>query len=217
MKKLLRCSLLGLLLLCSVVVNGAQVPKYIFLFIGDGMGFNHVEATQIYAEKVGTDTGECSLLFPTFPVMTQVCTRSASHLITCSSAAATALATGEKTTNYVIGMDAEKNHGLKSLARQLKDKEQRIIISGDADCISNTELTLSREGYRSGNFNLIIESFRWLSGGEFPIDVRRPHCTDNKLSIGVKDIGTMKTIFIIIIPAILLLIGVGIWFFRRRN
>ena len=78
MKKLLRCSLLGLLLLCSVVVNGAQVPKYIFLFIGDGMGFNHVEATQIYAEKVGTDTGECSLLFPTFPVMTQVCTRSAS-------------------------------------------------------------------------------------------------------------------------------------------
>lgn len=57
----------------------------------------------------------------------------------------------------------------------------------------------------------------WLSGGEFPIDIRRPHCTDNKLSIGVKDIGTMKTIFIIIIPAILLLIGVGIWFFRRRN
>ena len=128
MKKLLRCSLLGLLLLCSVVVNGAQVPKYIFLFIGDGMGFNHVEATQIYAEKVGTDTGECSLLFPTFPVMTQVCTRSASHLITCSSAAATALATGEKTTNYVIGMDAEKNHGLKSLARQLKDKGYKIGI-----------------------------------------------------------------------------------------
>ena len=69
MKKLLRLSLFGLLLLCSVVVNGAQVPKYIFLFIGDGMGFNHVEATQIYAEKVGTDTGERSLLFPTFPVM----------------------------------------------------------------------------------------------------------------------------------------------------
>ena len=58
MKKLLRCSLFGLLLLCSVVVNGAQLPKYIFLFIGDGMVFNHVEATQIYVEKVGTDTGE---------------------------------------------------------------------------------------------------------------------------------------------------------------
>ena len=115
---------------------------------------------------------------------------------------------GEKEQTYITAY---------ALSRQLKDKEQRIIISGDADCISNTELTLSREGYRSGNFNLIIESFRWLSGGEFPIDIRRPHCTDNKLSIRVKDIGTMKTIFIIIIPAILLLIGVGIWFFRRRN
>jgi len=115
---------------------------------------------------------------------------------------------GEKEQTYITAY---------ALSRQLKDKEQRIIISGDADCISNTELTLSREGYRSGNFNLIIESFRWLSGGEFPIDIRRPHCTDNKLSIGVKDIGTMKTIFIIIIPATLLLIGVGIWFFRRRN
>lgn len=128
MKKFIRLYLFGLLLLCCVIVNGAQVPKYIFLFIGDGMGFNHVEATQIYAEKVRTDTGERSLLFPTFPVLTQVCTRSASHLITCSSAAATAIATGEKTTNYVIGMDARKEHGLKSLARQLKDKGYKIGI-----------------------------------------------------------------------------------------
>ena len=115
------------------------------------------------------------------------------------------------------GREGEYIYRLVAQMAGVKDKEQRIIISGDADCISNTELTLSREGYRSGNFNLIIESFRWLSGGEFPIDIRRPHCTDNKLSIGVKDIGTMKTIFIIIIPATLLLIGVGIWFFRRRN
>ena len=128
MTKLFRLTLFGLLLLGSSLMYGVQTPKYIFLFIGDGMGFNHVEATQIYAEKVGTDTGERSLLFPTFPVMTQVCTRSASHLITCSSAAATALATGEKTTNYVIGMDAEKKHGLKSLARQLKDKGYKIGI-----------------------------------------------------------------------------------------
>lgn len=102
MTRPMRPVLFGLLLVCATLAYGAQVPKYIFLFIGDGMGFNHVEASQIYAEKVGTDTGERSLLFPTFPVMTQVCTRSASHLITCSSAAATALATGEKTTNYVI-------------------------------------------------------------------------------------------------------------------
>lgn len=128
MTRPMRFVLFGLLLVCATLAYGTQAPKYIFLFIGDGMGFNHVEASQIYAEKVGTDTGERSLLFPTFPVMTQVCTRSASHLITCSSAAATALATGEKTTNYVIGMDAKKQHGLKSLARQLKGKGYKIGI-----------------------------------------------------------------------------------------
>ena len=104
MKKLLRCSLLGLLLLCSVVVNGAQVPKYIFLFIGDGMGFNHVEATQIYAEKVGTDTGECSLLFPTFP-----CDDSSMHALGFSLdyvfiRRSYRFGYRRKTTNYVIGM-----------------------------------------------------------------------------------------------------------------
>ena len=126
--KLLKYTFFGVLLLCSTLIFGAQAPKYIFLFIGDGMGINHVELTQLYAEKVGTDTGERSLLFPTFPVMTQVCTRSASHLITCSSAAATALATGEKTTNYVIGMDAKKEHGLTSLATELKNKGYKIGI-----------------------------------------------------------------------------------------
>lgn len=122
--------------------------------------------------------------------------------IECNTAA------GEKEQPYVTSY---------ALSRHIENKEQRIIICGDADCMSNAELTLSREGYVSGNFNMIIESFRWLSGGEFPIDVRRPHCTDSKLSIGVKDVGTMKTIFTIIIPAILLLLGIGIWFFRRRN
>ena len=116
------------LLLCSVVMSGAQTPKYIFLFIGDGMGFNHVETTQLYCEGGNAESGIKSLLFPTFPVTTQVCTRSASHLITCSSAAATALACGQKTANYVIGMEADKQEGLTSLARQLKAKGYKIGI-----------------------------------------------------------------------------------------
>ena len=96
MTRPMRPVLFGLLLVCATLAYGAQAPKYIFLFIGDGMGFNHVEASQIYAEKVGTDTGERSLLFSTFPVMTQVCTRSASHLITCSSAACHSFGDGRK-------------------------------------------------------------------------------------------------------------------------
>ena len=58
MTRPMRFVLFGLLLVCATLAYGTQAPKYIFLFIGDGMGFNHVEASQIYAEKVGTDTGE---------------------------------------------------------------------------------------------------------------------------------------------------------------
>ena len=129
MRKLLKYALLGILLLCSILVNGARAPKYIFLFIGDGMGFNHVEMTQLFLQKEITNTGEAySLLFPTFPVVTQVSTYSASDFITCSSAAATALASGKKTANYVIGMDAEKKHKLPSLSLQLKEKGYKIGI-----------------------------------------------------------------------------------------
>lgn len=115
---------------------------------------------------------------------------------------------GEKEQAYVTAY---------GLLRRINGREQRILVSGDADCMSNAELMVSREGYVSGNINLIIESFRWLSGGDFPIDVRRPAVTDNRFSVGAKDVSLMKTVFMIIIPAILILAGLGIWFFRRRN
>lgn len=136
MKKFLKYYLFGILLLCSTFVIGAQTPKYIFLFIGDGMGFGQVELSQRFAEKVGTNTGDHSLFFTTFPVATNVCTYSASHPITCSSAAATALASGTKTNNEVLGMDSTKTIPLKSLASQLKEKKGYkvgIITSASID------------------------------------------------------------------------------------
>lgn len=125
--KTLNFCLLGVLLFCSTLLYGTKAPKYIFLFIGDGMGMNHVELAQLYLEKAGTAMEEHSLLFPKFPVVTQVGTRSASHLITCSSAAATAIASGEKTANSVIGMDMNKKK-VKSFAYQLKDIGYKVGI-----------------------------------------------------------------------------------------
>lgn len=40
MTKLFRLTFLAVILLGTTLVQGAQTPKYIFLFIGDGMGFN---------------------------------------------------------------------------------------------------------------------------------------------------------------------------------
>ena len=61
-----------------------------------------------------------------------------------------------------------------ALSRPMGDREQKIVILGDADCISNVELFKSREEVESGNFYIILGSFSWLSDGEAPVDVRRP-------------------------------------------
>jgi len=69
----------------------------IILFIGDGMGFAHVQAASRFHH--GTDTG---LSFQQFSVQTEMTTHAFGGVVTDSAAAATALATGRKVINGVI-------------------------------------------------------------------------------------------------------------------
>ncbi len=71
-------------------------PKNIILFIGDGMGFAQVQAAMLYSDD--------ELNMEKFPVTGLQITSSNSHKITDSGASATAMATGTKTTNRMIGM-----------------------------------------------------------------------------------------------------------------
>lgn len=83
----------------------AEDAKYIFYFIGDGMGMGHVNATEIYNRDVLRN--DSPILMLTFPVASQARTYSANNPITDSAAAGTALSTGFKTKNSMIGMDAD--------------------------------------------------------------------------------------------------------------
>ncbi|MDE5611488.1 MAG: alkaline phosphatase, partial [Odoribacter sp.] len=68
--------------------------KYVFYFIGDGMGVNQVNGTEMYlAEKEGR-IGLEPLNFTQFPVVNMATTYSRYNSVTCSAAAGTALATG---------------------------------------------------------------------------------------------------------------------------
>lgn len=78
--------------------------KYVFFFIGDGMGFSHVALTEAYLATEKHEIGSEPLCFTQFPVMGMSTTYSASNMITCSSAAATAMATGIKTRNNMLGV-----------------------------------------------------------------------------------------------------------------
>lgn len=93
-------------------------PRYIFYFIGDGMGMGPVMAALDYNRMVnGVDT---ALTMASFPVASILTTFSASSPVTDSAAAGTALSTGSKTRNSMLGMNAD-TVAVTSVARELKD------------------------------------------------------------------------------------------------
>ena len=91
-----------LLLLALLVTGCSSEPKvkYVFYFIGDGMGVNEVIGTNLYNQANGQE----NVNFTSFPVVNFITTVSANSLVTDSSAAGTALATGVKIDNSAVGL-----------------------------------------------------------------------------------------------------------------
>lgn len=104
-----------------------QKAKYIFLFIGDGMGNSHVAAAESYLSYRNGKLGGEQLTFTGFPYLGLCTTYSANHNITCSSAAGTAIACGEKTNNGMLGVDPE-GAPVESMAYILKEDGYKIGI-----------------------------------------------------------------------------------------
>jgi len=101
--------------------------KYIFLFIGDGMGMNQVAVTESYLSyKEGKINGE-SLVFSDFPYLGLCSTHSNNRHVTCSAAAATAIACGQKTNNSRLGTDPD-GKPMKSIASYLHDEGYKVGI-----------------------------------------------------------------------------------------
>lgn len=95
----------------------AQSPRYVFLFIGDGMGMGPVTTAQTYYRTiVGKDK---SLTMMQMPVVGMCLTYSANADITDSAAAGTALSTGYKTKNGMLGMTPDSTD-VVSIANKLQ-------------------------------------------------------------------------------------------------
>ena len=99
-----KLSSLLLLMVLSICWSYAQQAKYVFYFIGDGMGVNQVQGTEIYRAELEGKMGIAPLLFTQFPYSTVAITNSATNRVTDSAAAGTALASGRKTKNSAIGV-----------------------------------------------------------------------------------------------------------------
>ncbi len=115
-------------------------------------------------------------------------------------------ATGEKEEHFVAAL---------ALSRNVAGREQRIAIFGDADCLSNAEISINRKDVRAQNYWLITGTFFWLSDNQVPIDIRRPTPPDNMVNIGQKAMQVWKITFMGALPGILLVSTLMIWLRRR--
>ena len=149
----------------------AQQAKYVFYFIGDGMGVNQVNGTEMYLAEQAGRIGVEPLLFTTFPAVGIATTYSASNSITDSSAAGTALATGSKTYNGAIGVDTNKET-LQSIAERAKKAGKKVGITTSVSVDHATPAAfyahqVSRSMYYEIALDLPKAGFDFYAGGGF--------------------------------------------------
>ncbi|MGL4292305.1 MAG: alkaline phosphatase [Bacteroidales bacterium] len=122
-------SLFSLIFLFVCLTASGSQAKYVFFFIGDGMGVNQVNGTEMYLQEMKEEIGVTSLAFTSFPYTGLVKTHSQSHPITDSAAGGTALATGVKTKNGTISMDHNHEQKLKTIAERAHEKGKNVGIA----------------------------------------------------------------------------------------
>ncbi len=145
--------------------------KYVFMFIGDGMGPHQVLSTEMYLAELEGKIGRKQLLMTTFPYSGQAATFSASSGITDSAASGTCLATGKKTNNGVIGL-AHDSTPVYSVASQLKEQGWGVgimttVTIDHATPSAHYAHTPSRNDYYIIGTQLTESNFDFFGGSGF--------------------------------------------------
>jgi ABC-type uncharacterized transport system involved in gliding motility auxiliary subunit len=89
--------------------------------------------------------------------------------------------------------------------------EQRIIVTGDGDFLSNTYLG------NAGNLDLGLNMVHWLSHDDAFIDIRVKAAPDTTLELGRVTQGVIGLGALIGLPILLMTSGLVIWLRRRRR
>ena len=149
-------------------------PKYIFLFIGDGMGINHINLTQAYQKSIKDEIGFEELTMTTFPVYSTSTTYCKNRLITDSGAAGSAIACGEKADVGVISYFNDENHDYNpsSIAKTAHNNGLKVGIISSVSIDHATPacfyaINESRSNYYDIGLQLAESNFEFFGGGGF--------------------------------------------------
>ena len=178
-----RISLICSFLFMLAFSVSAQQAKYVFYFIGDGMGVNQVLGTEMYLSELKGEIGVTPLLFTQFPYSTMATTFSATNGVTDSAAAGTALATGKKTKNGALGVTKDSER-VNSVASWAKENGYRVGVSTSVSIDHATPAAFyAHQDKRSAAYqiglDLIETNFDFYAGSDF-VDANNAQAKDGK-------------------------------------
>lgn len=150
---------------CASAVAFAAAPKYVFVFIGDGMS----TPQRLMAEDFSKRTGRGELAMNHLARRTETATKSANKVVTDSAAAATAIACGEKTDNGMLGMRPDGTR-LESVAAVAKKAGRKVGIVTTVTIVHATPAGFyahnrSRGDSRAIAMDLVKSGFDYFAGG----------------------------------------------------
>ena len=165
--------------------------KYVFVFIGDGMGANQIQITEQYLSAIEGKHEPTNLSFSNFPVQTYQTTYSANRLITCSSAAGTALASGFKTNNGVVNKDTSLTINYETIAEKAKKAGYKIGILSSVAIDHATPACYyahqdSRGMYYEISLDLPKSGFDYFGGGGYHYPVGIDSTKENAYDIALQ-------------------------------
>lgn len=177
--------LLGFCML-SILWTFAQEAKYVFYFIGDGMGVNQVQGSEYYLGELEGKTGISPLQFTQFPYSTVATTFSATNRVTDSAAAGTALATGHKTQNGAIGVLKDLQTPVNSVAVWAKNSGKRVGVATSVSVDHATPAAFyahvaGRGSYYNIGKDLYKAGFDFYAGSDFLQPTNKDNANDENL------------------------------------
>jgi ABC-type uncharacterized transport system involved in gliding motility auxiliary subunit len=99
-----------------------------------------------------------------------------------------------------------------ALSRMVPGKgEQRVIVTGDGDFLSNAYLA------NAGNLDLGLDIMNWVAHDDSFIDINPRQAPDLTLSLSPLAQGMIGFGFLLVLPLLLLFAGIAVWMRRRRR
>ena len=165
-------------------------PKYIFLFIGDGMGASHVHLTEAFQKEISDSIGFENLTMSSFSNCTFCSTWSKNQLITDSGAAGSAIACGEKANVGEISyyLENEEQENYVSIAKIAHNNGLKVGIISTVSIDHATPAAFyavnkSRTNYYEIGLQLHKSNYEFFGGGGFKYPEGRTNDKKNLFDI----------------------------------